>query len=603
MTHLDLRQKYFDFFSGKGHKILPSTSLVPENDPTTLFTGSGMQPLVPYLLGQPHPEGTRLVDIQKCFRSQDIEEVGDNRHHTFFEMMGNWSLGDYFKEEQLTQYWQFLTKELGFDPKKLHVTCFEGSAEAPRDEESAKIWRSLGVQDDHIHFYGVKKNWWSRSGTPEQMPVGEIGGPDSEMFYEFTKIEHDPKFGKNCHPNCDCGRFLEIGNSVFIQYQKQKDGSFKELKQKNVDFGGGLERTLSALNDNPDDFATDLFSPMIELMEEHIEKYTGQENRSLMRVISDHIKSSVFLINDGIVPSNKLQGYQLRRLIRRAMVKIDTLTKGSIDQEKGLTLVLLAYKVFKIYKGVYQFDEEHICKTITDEQNKFAKSLKSGLRELEKNISDNDTGKFAFDLFQTYGFPIEVTEEELKKRGFDLDKKQFEEIFKSHQELSRTAAKGMFKGGLADHSEIITKYHTATHLLQAALRQVLGAHVHQEGSNLTTERLRFDFSHHQKLTAEEIKKVEEIINEQISKGLDRKVETMTFEEAVKSGAMAFFKERYPEKVTVYSFGDPSVNSGQVFSKEICGGPHVENTKSLGKFKIFKEESVSAGIRRIYASLS
>lgn len=593
MTHFELRQKFLNFFVKRGHKILPSTSLVPENDPTTLFTGSGMQPMIPYLLGAKHPEGTRIVDIQRCFRGQDIDEVGDNRHDSFFEMMGNWSLGDYFKEDQLAWYFEFLTKELGFDPKKLHVSCFEGNNLVPKDTESAEIWKSLGIPESRINYYGVHNNWWSRSGTPDQMPTGEIGGPDSEVFYEFD-IPHNSAYGKKCHPNCDCGKFLEIGNSVFITYQKQTDGSFKELKQKNVDFGGGLERTLPALSNNPDIFTTDLYQPIIKELERvSAHKYGGALDREF-RIITDHIKAAVFLISDGVIPSNKDRGYILRRLIRRSVRFGRTLGIESnfIKPTVGSAI--------KIYSEVYP-ELLGNCKliedTIENEESKFQRTISSGLKEFNKisakgKISPRD----AFFLYESFGFPYELIKEEAKVQKIDVaSKDEFEKESDAHKEQSRSTGKGMFRGGLADHSEVITKYHTATHLLQAALRQVLGTHVHQEGSNITGERMRFDFSFERKLTENEIKKITEIVNDQIDQGLERKVETTTYEAAIKSGAMAFFKERYPDKVTVYSFGD--------FSKEICGGPHVENTKVLGKFTITKEESVAAGIRRIYATLS
>ena len=585
MTHLELRDKFLAFWGDRGHAIIPSAPLVPENDPTTLFTGSGMQPLIPYLLGQKYPLGTRLADIQKCFRGQDIDEVGDNRHDTFFEMMGNWSLGDYFKKDQLTWYFEFLTKILGFDKKKLYVTCFEGFKNIPKDTESAEIWKSLGIPENRIFFYGVDKNWWSRSGTPDQMPAGEIGGPDSEVYYEFTDVPHDPKYGKKCHPACDCGRFLEIGNSVFIQFQKQEDGSFKELAQKNVDFGGGIERTLAALQNDPDIFKTNVYSPIIAAIEKRSNKKYG-ENSEIdrnFRIVADHLKASVFLISAGILPSNKDRGYILRRLIRRS---IRFSRKLEIDQE---FVNEVAGSVIEIYRQTYpelQKNKEIIVTALLDEEKKFRRTMEQGLK-LIGTISP-------FDLYQSYGFPPELTEEIYKEKDLEFNKKELQEQIKKHQELSRGTSEEKFKGGLADHSEVVTKYHTATHLLQAALRKVLGEHVHQEGSNLTAERLRFDFSFPRKLTEDELLKITEIVNEQIEKGLERKVETMTYEEALKSGALAFFKERYPEKVTVYSFGD--------FSKEICGGPHVENTKTLGKFKIVKEEAAAAGIRRIYAKI-
>lgn len=593
MTHLELRHKFLEFWKEKprNHVEIPSSSLVPENDPTTLFTGSGMQPLIPYLLGQLHPLGERLVNIQKCFRGQDVDGVGDNRHDTFFEMMGNWSLGDYFKKEQLSWYWEFLKEIFGGRIDKLHVTCFEGYKNIPRDTESAKIWKSLGIPEERIHFYGTADNWWSRSGEPEKMPVGEIGGPDSEVFYEFD-IPHDRKYGEQCHPNCECGKFLEIGNSVFIQYQKQKDGSFTELPQKNVDFGGGMERTLATLNNDPDIFKTDLFLPIIKQLEERlgVTYDSNDEITKSLRIIADHLKASAFLIASGIIPSNKQQGYVLRRLLRRSALKAFDI-KREFDSQDFKALVHVVVDIYPDY-----FDsskEETIMSQISQEVRKFRKTIENGLKLIEK-VSP-------FDLYQSYGFPPEVTEEIYKKRGLSFDKKLLEEQLKKHQELSRSASQGKFKGGLADHSEQVTKYHTATHLLQAALRKVLGDHVHQEGSNLTAERLRFDFSHPQKLTPEEIGKIETLVNSYIKKDLVKSTETISYKEAIESGALAFFKERYPERVTVYTFRDPSTNSGFV-SREICGGPHVEHTGILGKFKIIKEEAVAAGARRIYATL-
>lgn len=605
MNHLELRNHFIRFWleSPRDHTKIPSSSLVPENDPTTLFTGSGMQPLIPYLLGQPHPLGKRLVDIQKCFRAMDIEEVGDNRHTTFFEMMGNWSLGDYFKKEQLTWYFEFLTKTLGFDQRKLYVTCFAGNENVPRDAESANIWKSLGMPEERIFFYGVEKNWWSRSGVPERMPVGEIGGPDSEVFYDFGESRgthaNSPYRDQPCHPNCDCGRFLEIGNSVFIQYQKQPDGSFTELPQRNVDFGGGLERTLAARADEPDVFKTDIYAPVMAAIEgitggkfQYSSDPQGDRN---FRIIADHLKAAVFLISDGALPSNKDRGYIVRRLVRRSVR-----FSRYLAIQQGLAQAVTPALV-KIYSPVYpQLEEkaQEIERILQQEVTKFERTLESGLREFAKIAARGDeiTAQRAFYLYETYGFPYELTEEEAKSQGIRLaPRAEFDQEAAKHQEQSRAASKGKFAGGLADHSDQVVKYHTATHLLQAALRQVLGPHVHQEGSNLTGERLRFDFSHPQKLTPEEIKKIEDNVNAQIQKGLERKVETMNYEEAIHSGALAFFKERYPEKVTVYSFGD--------FSREICGGPHVENTKTLGHFTITKEEAVSAGVRRIYARLT
>ncbi len=584
MTGNELRKLYLNFFRDRGHAIIPSASLVPQDDPTTLFTSSGMQPLIPYLLGATHPSGKRLVNSQKCFRAQDIDEVGDNRHTTFFEMLGNWSLGDYFKKEQLPWVWEFLTKTLKLPSDKLYVSVFEGGSGVAKDEDSAAIWKSLGVPKDHIFFYPASKNWWSRSGIPDNMPVGEPGGPDSEVFFEFTTVKHNPKFGDNCHPNCDCGRFLEIGNSVFMQYQKQADGTLKEMAQKNVDFGGGLERLLAAVNDDSDIFSTDLFSPLIK----QIQVLTGKnysDHPAPFRVIADHIKAATFLIKDGVLPSNKTQGYVLRRLLRRAAVKVHELI-GKIDPQN---LSAIATSVLGIYDGVYFSASDHqlVTSIIKEESAKFLTTLDHGLKLLD-SLSP-------FDLFQTYGFPLEITLELYQQRGWKLNQQEFDQQLKHHQDLSRTAGRGMFKGGLQDHSEITTKYHTATHLLHQALRQVLGDHVGQQGSNITAQRLRFDFTHPQALTKDEITAVEQLVNTQISKDLPVTVKETTYKEAQKQGALAFFGQRYPERVTVYSIGD--------FSAEVCGGPHVESTGQIGPITIYKQEPIGAGRRRLYARLA
>lgn len=598
-----LRKKYIDFFTSppRNHKAIPSTSLVPENDPTTLFVGSGMQPLIPYLLGGKHPLGTRLVDSQKSFRAQDIEEVGDNRHTTFFEMLGNWSLGDYFKKEQLMWIFEFLTKELGLNPKKLYVTVFAGNDTVPKDTESIVIWKEIfsnvGIdakEGERIFSYPVEKNWWSRSGTPDKMPPGEPGGPDSEVFYEFSEVTHNPQYGPVCHPNCDCGRFLEIGNSVFMQYQKQEDGSFRELPQKNVDFGGGLERLVAATEDQPDIFSTNLYTPIISAIEKETEiSYSDNANKNAIRIISDHIKAATFLIADGVSPSNKEQGYVVRRLLRRAGVKMHILM-GGFEPKPNFSSI--SREVLKMYEGVY-FEtadlEGVISQVIEDEMNKFAKSLTRGLKLLE-NIQKPD-GKTAFDLYQTYGFPLEITREILLQKGMKIDNEQFAEEFAKHQNLSRTTSAGRFSGGLADHSEKVVKLHTATHLLQQALREVLGKHVRQKGSHITLERLRFDFTHPEKLTDEETKKIEAVVNKQIEKDLKVDMKVISFHDAVKENALFVENEKYPEKVKVYSVGN--------FSKEVCGGPHVKSTGALQNFKILKEESLGSGIRRIYATLS
>ncbi len=619
LTPNDLRQKYLQFFAARGHAILPSASLVPENDPTTLFTSSGMQPLVPYLLGQPHPEGKRLVDSQKSFRSQDIEEVGDNRHTTYFEMLGNWSLGDYFKQDQLTWAFEFFTKEVGLDPHKLFVTVFAGNPDLkiPKDTEAVEIWQRLfksvgidaravehadteGMQGGKIFYYPEKKNWWSRSGTPDKMPAGEPGGPDSETFYDFGEglMLHEASEWKNepCHVNCDCGRFMEIGNSVFMQYQKQADGSFQELPQQNVDFGGGFERILAASQDERDVFKTGLFWPIIA----EIELKTGkkyQGNEVAMRIITDHLKASTMLIVDGVVPSNKAQGYLLRRLLRRAALKLHQLDVNFVE-----ALPKLSQFVLNMYDGVHNIKAatqiELVATTIHQELEKFQKTLAAGLKIVEKTpVVD---GKVAFDLYQSYGFPLELTAEIVLQKGQHLDLAMFEAEFQKHKDLSRTASAGTFKGGLANQSEITTKYHTTTHLLQAALRKILGEHVQQKGSNITAERMRFDFSHPTPMSPEQIKEAEDQVNAWIAADLPVTVQTMSKQDALKSGAIAFFIEKYPDQVTVYTVGK-NVDTDWV-SKELCGGPHVKHTGEIGPIELMKEQSASAGIRRIYAKL-
>ncbi len=607
MTHQELRKKFIDFFTTKprNHKLIPSAPLVPENDPTSLFTSSGMQPLINYLLGETHPSGTRLVNSQKCFRSQDIEEVGDNRHTTFFEMLGNWSLGDYFKKEQLPWIFEFLTKELCLDPQRLYVTVFEGDKSVSKDTESIAIWKEIfskvGIDaevGERIFTYPAKNNWWSRSGEPENMPPGEPGGPDSEVFFDFgaqLRI-HEKSIYKDqkCHPNCDCGRYLEIANSVFMQYQKQANGSLKELPNKNVDFGGGLERMVAAANDNPDVFQTNLFFPIIEFLVKRLDvQYSEEKMAQRLRVIADHIKAAIFLINDGVNPSNKQHGYILRRLLRRAAVKLELIKKDSM-----VLLPELVEVVMGIYEDTNYFNKPTGNKSyistqvIQSEINQFKKTLNKGLKEIEKINQIN--GKSAFDLYQTYGFPLEITTELFEEKRQHIDKDQFRDEFKKHQDLSRTAAKGMFKGGLQNHSDITTKLHTATHLLQQALRTVLGNHVRQKGSNITVERLRFDFSHPSKITDEEIKKVENLVNEKIKENLPVSMKIVPLAEDLKEGALTVPGANYPEKVKVYSVGN--------FSKEVCGGPHVDFTGSLGEFKIIKEEASGANIRRIYATV-
>jgi len=585
MTTTDsVRAEYLSFFksSPRSHIEISAAPLVLENDPTTLFTSSGMQPLVPYLLGKPHPEGRRLVNSQPVLRTQDINEVGDLSHMTFFEMLGNWSLGDpeksgsvgagYFKKEQLSWFWEFLTRELGLPEGKLWVSVFGGSKDVPRDEESESIWKKLGIPDRRIVSYGVKENWWSRSGLPNSMPAGEIGGPDSEVFYEFNSVKHDPKYGKECGPACDCGRFLEIGNSVFIEYKKEADGSLSQLSQKNVDFGGGLERLTAATNNNPDVFSINAFSSSLK----NIEKLTGksyQGNPKSFRIIADHLRAANALSYSGVVPGNKQQGYVMRRLIRRAVVKFRNL-KGEVSVE--------------------DFEKLSENREVAQEVGKFIKTMDKGLRELGK-LEALD-GKAAFDLYQTFGFPLELTLELAEEKGQKVDTEEFKKAFETHQDMSRTASAGKFRGGLADVSAETTALHTMTHLLHEALRRVLGKHVSQKGSNITSDRLRFDFSHDKTLTSYEIKKVEEMINEQIDKNLKVTKEIMTLDEAKSSGALAFFEGKYDEKVNVYSIGE--------FSKEVCGGPHVSSLSELGGHAtILKQGSAGAGVRRIYAKIN
>ena len=595
MTSDEIREKYIKFFEEKGHARIEPAPLVLENDPTTLFTSAGMQPLIPYLKGESHPKGKRLVDIQPSLRLQDIEEVGDASHTTFFEMLGNWSLGDYFKKEQLEWCWEFFTKELKLDPEKLHVSVFEGTNEVPKDTESAEAWKGIGVPEDRIFYYGVDKNWWSRSGSPELMPAGEIGGPDSEIFFEFEDVVHDKKFGEKCHPNCQCGRFMEIGNSVFIQYEKKEDGSLKELPQKNVDFGGGLERIATAVKNDPDIFKIDVFAPIIKELESRlgIEYGSNKEISRSLRIIADHVRASVFLMAEGVRPGNKRQEYVLRRLLRRSVFKTYLINRNFDSKD----FKSVADAAFQIYPEHFkQTSKEEIISEISLEIRKFRNTVERGTKETEK-IEKID-GKFAFYLYESFGFPWELTEEIAESKGQKIDKKEFEREFEKHRELSRTASAGMFKGGLADSSEEVTKLHTATHLLHTALRKVLGEGVSQKGSNITTDRLRFDFSFPEKLTDDEIMKVESLINEVVDKGLPVSFETKTLDEAIEEGALHFFGERYGKEVKVYTVGDPE---GEWFSKEVCGGPHVKNTKAIGHVRIVKQEKVGSGTVRVYAT--
>ncbi|OGG04972.1 hypothetical protein A2Z33_06805 [Candidatus Gottesmanbacteria bacterium RBG_16_52_11] len=605
MKSSEIRSRFIDFYRQRQHAVIPSAPLVPQNDPSTLFTSSGMQPLIPYLLGEKHPQGRRLVSSQKSFRTQDIDEVGDNRHTTFFEMLGNWSLGDYFKKEQLPWIFEFLTRILGLPPERLYVSVFAGEGAVPKDDDSINIWkeifRGVGIdarEGERIVAYPAAKNWWSRSGVPAGMPPGEPGGPDSEVFYDFgadLRLHERSVYKRQaCHPNCDCGRFLEIANSVFMEYQKQADGTIRELPQKNVDFGGGLERLTAAENRMPDIFRTDMFLPVIEVLEKLSKREYGRkdEETRAMRVIADHIRGSVIMMADGVLPSNKQQGYVLRRLVRRSLLYGRTLGLTTDWKYVGLLVEPVAGFYSRAYPEVLR-DAGRITLVLVEEAARFGKTLEKGLREIEK--LPLITGETAFRLYETYGFPWEMTEEIARRKNQRPDREAFEQEFKKHQELSRTAAAGMFKGGLADHSRQVTKLHTATHLVHQALRQVLGDHVAQKGSNITADRLRFDFSHTGKISDSQLRLVESVVNEQIGRALPVAFRIMTYREAMEAGALAFFGERYPEKVKVYSIGS--------FSKEICGGPHAENTADLGKFTITREESAGGGIRRIYAALS
>jgi alanyl-tRNA synthetase len=627
MTAQEIRKAYLDFFVARNHKVIPRALLVPYNDPTTLFTGSGMQPLIPHLLGEPHIEGRRLVDSQTCLRAQDIEEVGDNRHTTFFEMLGNWSLGDYFKEEQIGWFFEFLTKTVGLDAKKLYVTCFIGNDKhkIPQDKDSAVIWKKLfeaedidakeveigseadgaekGMRDGRIFYYDAGKNWWCRAGRINDMPAGEPGGPDSEVFYEFDFVEHDPKYGENCHPNCDCGRFMEIGNQVFMEYVRTDTG-FDKLPERNVDFGGGLERIAAAKLDDPDVFHISLLRPVIEKLEAISGKRYESHTES-MRVIADHLRAATFLAVDGVKPSNKEQGYVMRRLLRRAI---------RFAFELGIEQNFLEEVVPSI-TGVYHEDfpevaakKDEVIGLLAKEEKVFRQTLRKGLKEFNKLAGKELTGDIVFMLYDTYGFPVELTYEESFKQDIPVAgtaQKEFERLMAEQRERSKTASKGVFKGGLGGQTMQHKKYHTATHLTYQALREVLGDHVIQRGSNITEERLRFDFSHPQKVTPEELKQVEDIVNEQIDKDLKVSFKEYPTKVAIEEkGALGQFGDRYGDTVKVYKM--IADGADEPFSFEICGGPHVDHTAQLkedGKrFKITKEESSSAGIRRIKAVL-
>ena len=637
ITSKKLRDKYIEFFKKRGHSEIPSASLMAENDPSLLFVNSGMFPLVPYLMGQAHPQGKRIVNSQVSFRTEDIEEIGDHRHDTLFEMLGNWSLGDYFKKEHLNWLYEFLIEEIKLDPNKLYQTVFAGSEYAPKDLESIEILQDIfkkynisaevgpetlikgelgsGVEinfDSNLKIFPYRdKNWWKRGDA-----VGELGGPDSETFYDTGK-EHNLKFGKFCHLNCDCGRFIEIGNSVFMEYIKTENGWEKKLPQRNVDFGGGLERLVMVANKKTNIFETDLFDYLIEFLEKKSgKKYT--DNSKSFEIIADHLRAATFLIANDAIPSNKDQGYVVRRLIRRSLVHMRKLNM-SFDVIANLSQLVID-NISDVYPELKN-NKDKIIEEIRKEEEKFGKTLERGLKEfdrytqsviLDRKMSDSNKEKFTmpdsvpkelssdavFKLITTFGFPIELIIEEAKERGLIINLMMVDIMLKKHQQLSRTASAGKFKGGLADASEETTRLHTVAHLLLESLRRVLGEHVYQKGSNITSERLRFDYSHSDKLTDEEKQKVEEMVNEQIQKKLPVSFEEMNLEEAKKIGAMGVFEKKYGEKVKVYTIGE----NDNIFSKEICGGPHIKNISELGKFKIKKEQSSSAGVRRIKAVL-
>ena len=626
MNAQKIRSKYLEFYKKQGHAVVERAPLILTNDPTTLFTGAGMQPMIPYLLGEAHPEGKRIADSQTCLRAQDIDDIGDNRHTTFFEMLGNWSLGDYFKEEQIGWMWTFLTEEIGLDPQRLYVTCFIGAPEynIEKDVEAAKLWQKkfaekgidakmadIGSEEqgaargvnpgERIFFYDGSKNWWSRNGGPETTPVGDPCGPDSEMFYEFDFIEHDPKFGKNCHPNCDCGRFMEIGNNVFMAYKKVAEGQFEPLDKPNIDHGSGLERIAAAVNNDPDVFKISLLWPIIEKLQDLSGKDYASHTES-MRVIADHLRAATFMAVDGCVPSNKEQGYVMRRLLRRAIrYSFDLGIEQNFLQEVVPTIADLYEADFPEVKN----NRDNIIAVLVKEEKAFRQTLRKGLRQMQRYIDDGLTGEELFTLYDTFGFPVELSTEEAYKQGIKLSdnwREEFTAKMDEQRQRSKTARKGQFSGGLEGHDSIHLKYHTATHLLGAALRKVLNApDLQQHGSNITADRLRFDFNH-DKLTPEEKQAVEDQVNAWIDEDLPVSFAVYPTSEALNMGAIGAFGERYGDEVKVYSIG----KDDNIVSFEVCGGPHVEHTGVLAedgkRFKITKEESSSAGIRRIKAVL-
>ncbi|MBP9765912.1 MAG: alanine--tRNA ligase [Candidatus Pacebacteria bacterium] len=616
MTINEVRKRYLEFMRSKGHAIVQSSSLVPENDPTTLFTAAGMQPMINYILGAKHTAGTRISDTQKCFRSQDIEEVGDNRHTTFFEMLGNWSFGDYFKKEQISFMYEFLTDKeigLGLDKDRLYFSCYEGNEKLnlPKDNEAKNFWIENGIDESHISFYDDGKNWWSRSGSPEKMPQGEPGGPDSEIFFDFDPknekgIHKNSKWTNDeCHPNCDCGRFVEIGNSVFIQYIKTESG-LEELEQKNVDFGGGLTRMAAATENESDIFNLDIFENAKNILEKISNKnyIDDNENKVNFRIILDHIQAATFLIGDGVFPGNKDQMYFVRRLIRRAVVAGHKLgIQDNFTKEVSETFIE-KYNETKEYLGDnLSVNREKILEELDKEESKFRKTLVLGMREIEKLFSKIEReekhivpGLDSSLLSQSFGFPIELTQELAKEKNLEVDIVEFNRLKEEHAEKSRTASEGMFKGGLADHSEITTALHTCCHLMLAGMKKVLGGYISQAGSNITPERLRFDFTFDKKVEDDEIKKIEEYVNNAIQNGFTVSIEEMDKNKAKESGVTGSFWDKYPEIVKVYTMK----NDENIYSRELCGGPHIEKSDDYLKGKIFciaKQEAVSAGVRR------
>lgn len=627
MNAQEIRKAYLDFFAERSHAVIPRAKVVPDNDPSTLFTGSGMQPMIPYLLGETHPKGVRLVDSQTCLRAQDIDDIGDNRHTTFFEMLGNWSLGDYFKAEQVPWMFEFLTEVVGLDPSKLYISCYIGNEEfnIPKDTVAAEIWSKLfadkglssgtadigseaagytrGIKDgERIFYYDGSKNWWSRNGNEANTPVGDPCGPDSEMFYLFDFVEHNPAFGEHCHPNCDCGRFMEVGNNVFMAYKKVAEGQFELLEKPNIDHGSGLERIAAAANNDPDVFKISILWPIIEKLQLMSGKSYEAHTES-MRVIADHLRAATFMAVDGISPSNKEQGYVMRRLLRRAIrYSFDLGIEQNFLQE---IVPVIADMYHDDFPEVAERREEVIA-TLVKEEKIFRQTLRHGIKMMHKFAADGLTGTELFTLYDTYGFPVELSAEEAYTQGIKLSanwREEFDAKMLEQRERSQTAQKGTFKGGLEGHDDIHLKYHTATHLMYKALRTVLGDHVIQRGSNITDERLRFDFSHPEKVTREQLDEVEKIVNDVIAEDLPMTWKEYPTAEAFERGALGAFGDKYGDTVKVYQAG----SDDHPYSFEICGGPHVEHTGQLadgGKaFKIQKEEASSAGIRRIKAILS